>query len=84
MTKAKAFVVIDHTNEKSIHMALGREGAIQAHMVHYGLLCLNQEPRVRSTRSLPQQRRERLCWDSLCLLASMSTEEGGEDGNSYV
>jgi len=78
MSKVKAFVVIDETGAKSIHMALNKEGSIQAHLVHYGLTCLHFEPRVRCTNKLPMMKRERMCWDSLCLLASMSCDGEGE------
>ena len=77
MSKVKAFVVIDHTKAKSIHMALNKDGAIQAHLIHYGLVGLDLEPKVRCTNRLPMMRRERMCWDSLCLLGSMSCD--GED-----
>jgi len=73
----EVYVVQDHSTcrAKSIHFAVDEEAAIQAHLVHYGLLGLDERPKVRCVGGLPRIRRDRICWDVRCVLTGASVVE---------
>lgn len=66
--------VTDHTGEKTRHLAVNKEAAIQAHMIHFGLFSLQEEPEVSDGISLSKfrDRRDTICWDLNCCMAAMS------------
>jgi hypothetical protein len=57
------YKVTDHTGAESSHEAVNEEGAVQAHLVHYGLLYLCKEPKVEISSGVP-------CKGEYCKLAA--------------
>lgn len=53
--------VTDYTGAKSVHYAVGAEHAIQKHLVHYGLLFLEEKPRAQVVLGFAE-----VCYDSYC------------------
>jgi len=71
--KMKVYTVIDYTGEKTKHLAVSKEAAIQAHLVHYGLFYLKKEPAVDEGKDLSEFKdRSEICWDVYCCLAGAS------------
>ena len=64
------YTVTDHTGESTKHLAASKESAIQAHLVHFGLIYLNQEPEVDNGIPLSEfkDNRDQICWDTICCL----------------
>ena len=67
----KVFTVTDHTGETTKHLALNKEFAIQAHLIHFGLIWLEKEPIVDEGEDLInfKNNRSEICWDKYCCLA---------------
>jgi len=66
------YTVTDHTGEITKHLAVDKEGAIQAHLIHFGLLYLKEEPLVSEGVSLSEYKKDRseICWELGCALVS--------------
>lgn len=66
--------VEDHTGEETRHLAVNKDAAVQAHMIHFGLLRLEKEPKVSEGRQLSEFSGERhtICWELCCCLAAMA------------
>lgn len=67
----KVFTVTDHTGETTKHLAVNKESAIQAHLVHFGLFYLKEEPKVNEGKDLSnfKNSRDEICWDTYCCMA---------------
>lgn len=65
------FDVTDHTGEKTRHLAVDKNAAIQAHFTHLGLLGMNPEPTVSKGVPLSEfkENRNTICWDIYCCVA---------------
>lgn len=63
--------VKDYTGAESRHLAIDKEAAIQAHLIHYGLLYLKEPPEVSNGIPLSKfkNNRKTICWDLSCCLA---------------
>ena len=64
----RVFTVLDHTGESTNHFAVGAEEAIQAHLVHFGLLGLEKSPTVTVQDLIDVKDRSIICWDIECCL----------------
>uniref|UniRef100_A0A6M3LN01 Uncharacterized protein n=1 Tax=viral metagenome TaxID=1070528 RepID=A0A6M3LN01_9ZZZZ len=68
--KVMIYKVTDHTGECTRHLVIGKEEAIQAHLIHYGLCGLNHEPTVEEEGPLERWKwdgvRREICWDKFC------------------
>lgn len=64
------YTVEDHTGAITIHLALNKESAIQAHLMHFGLRYLEVYPNVSEGVPLSEIKdRSIICWDVHCALA---------------
>jgi hypothetical protein len=70
--------VEDCTGAKTRHLAVGKESAIQAHLVHLGLSYLKEPPKVSGGKPLNEfTDRSSICWDvHCCMVAASSIQEG--------
>ena len=70
-TSMAVYDVEDYTGEKSIHLSVNKESAIQAHLMHYGLFYINGWVKVVRIRKLIEiKNRDSICWDSHCCLVA--------------
>ena len=62
--------VTDHTGEKTRHLAVNKESAVQAHLVHLDLLFLSGEIKVSDGTPLSEfkNNRDTICWKPNCCL----------------
>ena len=66
----KVYTIRDHTGAESTHLAVNEEGAIQAHMIHYGQLQLTGKVEVVSIKELIDVKdRNTICYNLHCQLA---------------
>lgn len=67
----KVFTVVDYTGSVTKHLAVSKESAIQAHLVHFGLSYLKEEPVVDEGKQLIDfKNRDEICWDTYCCLTA--------------
>lgn len=68
--KMLVYEVEDYMGTKSRHLAINKESAIQAHLVHYGLSYLKKPPVVSNGKPLSEFKdRSSICWNKYCCLA---------------
>jgi len=68
------YKVKDHTGEETLHLAVNKVSAIQAHLVHFGLAYLKEVPQVSDgvcLEGIPN--RNTICWDVYCCLAGATS-----------
>ena len=66
--------VKDHTGDETYHLAVNKDSAIQAHLVHFGLSYLSHVPEVSDGKNLGEfEDRSIICWDTYCCLAAATT-----------
>lgn len=66
----KIHVIKDYTGVTSTHLAMNFEAAVQAHLVHYGLLHLKGKVELISVKELIEvEDRDTICWNLNCCLA---------------
>lgn len=71
--------VEDYTGEKTIHLCVNKESAIQAHLMHYRLLYINGWIKVTGTRKLKDvKNRNEVCWDAYYCLAAVTEYVGNK------
>jgi len=69
----KVYTLRDYTGCESTHLAVSYRSAIQAHLVHYGLLYLKGEIEIVNIKELRDIKdRSTICWDLSCTLAGTS------------
>ena len=67
----KVYRIRDYTGCESTHLAHNFESAIQAHLVHYGLLWLKGTVEQVSIQELKEVKdRSTICWNAQCCLAA--------------
>jgi len=66
------YTVTDYTGAQSTHLAASKESAIQAHLVHYGLIGLQYTPKVDDGIPLSEVKRDLICWDTSCCFVGAS------------
>ena len=67
----KVRTVRDYTGMESTHLSTNNESAIQAHLTHYGLLYLKEDPEITKTQELSEiEDRKTICWNTICCLAA--------------
>jgi len=72
------YTVKDHTGEETTHLAISKESAIQAHLIHFSLLYLLSVPEVSEGILLSKIKdRKTICWDPNCCIV------GATDYNKY-
>ena len=64
----RVYTVVDHTRNSTNHLAVGYEEAIQAHLLHFGLLYLEKEPTVTVQDLKDVKDRSIICWNLTCCL----------------
>lgn len=71
------YCVKDHTGAETKHLAINKESAIQAHMIHFGLTGLKEKPKVDEGIKLSEfvMSRKEICWDSICSLVAATKVE---------
>lgn len=70
------YKVKDYTGEETVHLASGKIAAIQAHLIHFGLIYLEKEPEVSEPIFLKDiEDRSIICWEPYCCLAGACTYE---------
>lgn len=68
-TSMAVYDVEDYTKAKSTHLSVNKESAVQAHLMHYGLLYISGWIKVVRVRELREvKNRDTVCWDSHCCL----------------
>lgn len=74
MDSKQVFDVTDHSGATSRHLAVDKESAIQAHLIHYGLMYLQEDPNVSNGVLLSdfKESRESICWDKNCCIVAAS------------
>lgn len=71
--KMLVYEVEDWLGTKSRHLAINKESAIQAHLVHYGLSYLKEPSDVSNGKPLSEFKdRSLICWNKYCCLAGAS------------
>jgi hypothetical protein len=60
------------------HLAMGSEGAIQAHLLHHGMMGFNGELNAEDEGKITvDTKREEICFDSHCVLYGLSFDKQG-------
>lgn len=67
----KVYTLRDYTGCESTHLAIDLKAAIQAHLMHYGLLGLNGDIKEVSCKE-PSEIKDRstICWNLTCCLVA--------------
>lgn len=70
----KVYTLRDHKGSESTHLAIDFDAAIQAHLMHYGLLGLYGDIEEISCKELSEIKdRSTICWDlNCCLVAAIN------------
>jgi hypothetical protein len=76
----KVYEVTDQYGSMSIHFSVSKEAAIQAHMIHFGLLWLEGDVQVSDGLTLDEwhnagRERDEICWDKFCCLVGAHSQE---------
>lgn len=81
----KVYTVRDYAGETTTHLAVDFKAAVQAHLIHFGLLYLKREIGVVCIKELKEVKdRSTVCWDKYCCLAGATdygTQEKTQDNN---
>jgi len=65
----------DEDGESARHLCQSEEGAIQAHLLHYGLVPCDQEITAKDIGKIgPTTERDGICFDPTCVLYGLSFE----------
>ena len=74
----KLYTIKDYTGAQSTHLAVSAESAVQAHMMHHGLLYLRGRVEVLKVEELIDiEDRSTICWEPrCCMMGTIEYDQG--------